>query len=157
MISLSILRKTLLLSCYASFGLTASFSAHAETIDGYKQVTRLGGTSQSICRPGIRTAGELQSFALNQRQDLLDILQSAQWTGNTDDVFNAIEAGDFAEKSFPVGTKLEWMGLREKNQPVASSKRQWAGKQAFEGFELNLVSNCAQHQLVIPKLAATFH
>lgn len=139
---------TLFLSVFLS---TNAVAQSGDYLGGYKQIKRLGGTSQSICRPAIRTADELQSFALNQRQDVVDILQNAEWTGNPDDVFAAIEAGDFAEKSYPVGTKLEWMGMREKGNPIASPKREWAGKQDFEGFELNLVSNCQQHQLVIPK------
>jgi len=136
----------------ASFLASSQASAQSGShLGGYKQVKRLGGTSQSICRPAIRSADELQSFALNQRQDIIDILQSANWPGNADDVLAAIEAGQFSEESYPVGTKLEWMGMREKGQPIAREKRQWAGKQAFEGFELNIVSNCVQHQLLIPK------
>ncbi len=136
------------------FGVMSASQTLAQTsqyIGGYKQIKRLGGTSQSICRPAIRSSAELQSFAKTQRQDVIDILEDAQWPGNPDDVFSAIEAGEFTERSFPVGTKLEWMGLREDGKPVAGENRQWAGKQAFEGFELNITSNCAQHQIVIPK------
>lgn len=132
-----------------SSGLNAAVAA--ETVDGYKQVKRLGGTSQSICRPAINTADDLKSFAANQREDVIAILESADWSGDPDAVFAAIEAGEFEEKSYQTGTRLEWMGMRENGTPIAAEKRQWAGEQAFVGFELNIVSNCAQHQLVIPK------
>lgn len=126
------------------------FAQASSYIGGYKQVKRLG-TNQAICKPAIHTGDELQSIALNQRQDILDILENASWPGDPEAVFSAIEAGDFTENSYPVGAKFEWMGVRKRGKVVASPKIQWAGKQSFDGFELNVVSNCVQHKLVIPK------
>ncbi len=135
----------------SGFFLTTSVAAQTGSyIGGYKQVKRLG-TNQALCRPAIRTAEELQSFAMNQRQDMLDVLENASWAGNPEDIFKAIEAGEFTENTYPVGSKFEWMGLRQRGKVIASPKRQWAGKQAFDGFELNVVSNCVAHQLVLPK------
>lgn len=134
----------------SSLLLASNAVAQGSYIGGYKQVKRLG-TNQALCRPAIRTGEELQSFALNQRQDVLDALENAGWEGNPEDIFSAIAAGEFTEKSYPVGSKFEWMSLRKKGKVIASPKKQWAGKQAFEGFELNIVSNCVAHQLVLPK------
>lgn len=136
-------------------GLLITANTFAQTqsgsfLGGYKQLTRLG-TNQAICRPPIQSGEELQSFAVNQRQDVLDVLSNANWEGNPEDVLNAIAAGEFTEKSFPVGSKYEWMGQRKLGKVIASPKRQWAGKEPFEGFELNITSNCVQHTLVIPK------
>ncbi len=117
----------------------------------YHEVTRLGNPSTAICRPAINSAAELQSFALNQSQDVIDILNSAGWSGNTDDFFNAVEQGQFVEKSYAVGSKFEWMGQRENGEVIAKPKKIWAGKQPFSGFELNIKSNCMAHTIVIPK------
>ncbi len=132
--------------------LAVSNTYAAKEIDGYKQVKKPGGTSQSICRPAISTAEDLKAFANNQRNDLLSILADANWQGDTEAVLTTIDNGDFDEKSYPVGTKLKWMGMRDKTGiPIAAEKRQWTGDKPFEGFELNVTSTCAEHQLVIPK------
>ncbi|MFT5608488.1 MAG: hypothetical protein ACI9PZ_002300, partial [Parvicella sp.] len=138
-------RTLITASLFASMGAQLAFAAE------YTKVTRLGGQPTSICRPAINSADELQSFAINQSQDVIDILNSAGWTGNSADFFSAVEQGQFTEKTYEVGSKFEWMGERSKGNVVAKPKKIWAGKQAFGGFELNVVSNCQQHTIVIPK------
>ena len=115
----------------------------------YKDVTRLG-TNQAICTPGIQSGGELQAFFANNPQALQNILASAGWSGNPQDLMDAVAAGDFSKKLYAPGTEFEWMSARQSGSEVALPYRRWAGSEAFEGFEVNVVSNCQQHQIVIP-------
>ncbi len=140
----SIIKATAAVMLFASF-------SNQVIAAGYQKITRLGGQATSICRPAINTGAELQSFALNQAQDVRDILNSAGWSGNSADLLSALENGQFTEKSYPVGSKFEWMGQRQSGKVIAKSNKIWAGKQAFEAFEVNLVSNCQVHKIVIPK------
>jgi hypothetical protein len=115
----------------------------------YKDVTRLG-TNQAICTPGIESGGELQAFFANNPQALQNILTSAGWSGNPQDLMDAVAAGDFSKKMYAPGTEFEWMSARQSGSEVALPYRRWAGSEAFDGFEVNVVSNCQQHQIVIP-------
>ncbi len=140
-------RKTTILAAILSVS-TLAFSAAAQA--EYKQITRLG-TNQAVCKPGVHSGDELQAFFRNQPQDVIDILNSGSWDGDANDLFNAVEAGSFSERSIAPGTQLQWMGFRQKGQIVAEP-REWAGKESFEAFEVSVVSNCKTHQIIVPKV-----
>ncbi len=124
-------------------------SAQSLAATEYKKVRRLG-TSQSICKPPIQTAEDLQAFFRNQPEDVREILAAAGWEGNAQDLFAAIEAGEFTDSSFGAGTRMEWMGIRNPGGIVAQP-REWAGAEPFPAFEMNVTSNCKTHRLIIPK------
>lgn len=126
------------------------FTSSAFAADYYKPLKRLGGTSSAICKPPINTASELQAFFRNQPQDVIDILAAAGWDGGADAVFNAVEAGNFTEQMYSPGTRLEWMGFR-RGGGIVAEPREWAGNQAFEGFEVTVPANCQILTLVVPK------
>lgn len=116
----------------------------------YKDIKRLG-TGERLCRP-IDSGDQLQSFFANNQSVVLQVLQDANWSGNPSDLFDAIAAGNFSEGSHAPGTKLQWMGRKLKGKPQASKYVRWAGKKSFESFDLTVTSNCATHQIVIPKV-----
>ncbi len=123
---------------------------HVAQAQEYKDIRRLG-TGEALCKP-IQSGDQLQSFFANNQSVLLQVLQDANWSGNPSDLFDAIAAGDFTEGSHAPGTKLQWMGRKLKGKPQASKYVRWAGKEAFDSFDLTLTSNCATHQIVIPKV-----
>ena len=139
--------RNLLLTIVGAVFMVTAAPASAQV---YKDVTRLG-TSQAICSPGIETAEELQAFFANNPQAVRNIMNSAGWSGNADDLFAAVAAGDFTERPYAPGTTFQWMSARKGGTEVALPYRRWAGAEAFSGFEVNLVSNCQEHQIVIPK------
>ena len=55
------------------------------------------------------------------------------------------------EQSFPKGTKLAWMGSKKDGKYVALPYREWAASTPFEGFALNVKSDCQVYEMVIPK------
>lgn len=144
-------RKARFLQATAALIILATGAIQANAADGYKEVRRLG-TSQAICKPGVETPAELQAYFAENPDAARAILQDANWEGDPQVVLDAIAEGRFTEKSYQPGTKLEWMGLRDKSGAAkAGPKRIWAGKEAFIGYELEVVHGCNAYQMVIPK------
>ena len=117
----------------------------------YKQVTRLG-TSEAVCVGGIETREELQSFFSNDAATVAQILRDANWAGDQRDLEAEIAAGNFVEKNYEPGSRFDWMGAKRKGAGVALPYREWAGKEAFAGYEVKVNSQCQVHTLVIPKI-----
>lgn len=140
--------KLVLLVCLVLSFFVISNAASAQ----YTDIKRLG-TSQAICEaPGIQTADELQTFFDENADTVRQILNDANWQGDSAALFAAVENGDFTERNFPVGTTFEWMGMRKNAQVTASPKRRWAGTQSFTGYQVDVVTACETHQIVIPKI-----
>ena len=108
------------------------------------------GTSQAMCKPGISTGAELQAYFLNNRELVEQVLQDAEWEGDPEDLFGAIAAGDFTTGSYAKGSKFHWTGLKKDGRGQVLRNRIWAGEQPFDGFEVNVTSQCKIHKLVIP-------
>jgi hypothetical protein len=108
------------------------------------------GTSQALCKPGIQTGEELQSYFANNRETVEQVLDHAKWQGDSEDLFNAIANGEFTQGTYAKGTTFEWTSLKNKGIGETLPKRVWAGEAAFEGFELNLTSQCQVHKMIIP-------
>ncbi len=108
------------------------------------------GTSQALCRPGIESAQELQAYFTNNRETVEQVLQHANWQGNSQDLFDAIAQGEFTEGSYPKGTKFEWTSLKKEGKGQSKPRKIWAGEQPFDGFEVNFTSQCQVHRMVIP-------
>ena len=116
----------------------------------YTKIKRLG-TSQSVCVGGVETPAQLQAFFANNPSAAREIFADAGWSGNADDFLAAVAAGEIAETSYPVGTKLAWMGAKVNGQNVANPRREWAGAEPFEAFRMDVSSNCNVYHLAIPK------
>lgn len=127
--------------------LTTPMAASAQE---YTEIERLG-TSQALCEP-ITTRAEMQAFFRDNRQSVLQILRDADWDGNPEDLFRAVENGEFTETRVPVGTRLLWMGRQVEGVPNASRNVLWAGDEAFEAFELEVTSNNRIYRMVVPKV-----
>ncbi len=116
----------------------------------YKKITRLG-TSQSVCDGGVQTAAQLQAFFKNNPEKIEAILADSGWSGSAEALMSAVANGEMTETAFPVGTKMAWMGSKKSGQYVALPYREWAGKQSFEGFAVNVKDQCKIYEMAIPK------
>jgi hypothetical protein len=119
--------------------------------DSSGDVKRLGGVNSAICRPALRSGADMQKFFATRRADVDAILAAAGWNGNPEDLYKAVQAGQYKEVSVPVGAKFKWMGMREKKKIVAKPDRRWAGKNPFAAYEVEVVSKGAKHKFVVPK------
>ena len=117
----------------------------------YTPIKRLG-TNEAVCVGGIETADELKGFFENDADIVAQILADANWPGNHDDLNAAIANDQFVEKSYAPGTRFDWMSAKRKGNGVALPYREWAGKDDFIGYEVQIESNCQVHTLVIPKI-----
>ena len=113
----------------------------AQTVSAqeYKKITRLG-TSQSMCAGGVETLEQLQEYVRNNPEAFANVVANSGSSVSAQAVADAVLAGNVTETSFPVGTKMAWSGAKVKGQYVAHPYREWAGKQSFAGFAVN-VSN----------------
>jgi len=115
----------------------------------YREIVRLG-TGDALCE-AIESGQELQAFFRGNADVVRTVLADAAWPGDPDALFEAVAAGEYRETSYPVGTRLMWMGRQVKGQPEAMRHVQWAGSEPFDGFELEVVSGCEVHTVVVPK------
>jgi len=116
----------------------------------YTKITRLG-TAQSVCTGGVETAEQLQAYFAENPDVIRTILADSGWSGSADALLTAVANGEMTETAFPAGTKLAWMGSKTNGEYVALPYREWAGKEPFEGFSLNLKSDCRVYEMAIPK------
>lgn len=145
--SFSSLARKLITSAIILSSLLVVANASAQ----YTEVRRFG-TSQAICKGGIETGAELQAFFANNPDKVKSILNHAGWSGDPQVLFDAIASGDFTENKYAPGTTFEWMSAMRNGQAVSLPKRVWAGKDAFDGFEVNVVSQSVNYQMIIPHL-----
>jgi len=140
--------RSLIFKTLAGFILVgASYFAHAQQYEAFSVL----GTPSALCRPGIETGSELQSFFANNRELVEQVLADANWQGDPVDIFAAVAAGEFTEGNYDKGSKFQWISQKEAGKGVALPYRIWAGEESFAAFELNIESQCQIHQLVIPK------
>jgi len=116
----------------------------------YKKVYRFG-TSESVCLGGVETQEQLQSFFANNPAAVNELLADANWSGNSADLFAAVANGQMTERAYPQGTKLLWSGSKVGGKYLAKPYREYAGKQSFEAFQIDLKTNCEIHHIAIPK------
>ena len=116
----------------------------------YTEIRRLG-TSQAVFKPGPQTRDELQRMFNEHRADYEKVLRDTNWPGDPNDLFAAIQNGDFSEAQYPVGHTFEWMALRRRGVVEATGRIRWAGRDPFEAFEIRFESNGREHRFLIPK------
>lgn len=116
----------------------------------YKKITRLG-TSQAVCAGGIETAEQLQAFFANNPSKIKDVLADSGWSGSADELIEMVANGEMIERSYPIGTRLIWTGVKKDGKYLANRYREWAGAEPFEGFQINYKSECKVHHIAIPK------
>jgi len=116
----------------------------------YTDIRRLG-TSNAVFKPGPQTGEDLQRMFSDHRADYEKVLRDTNWPGDPDDLFAAVENGDFSEAQYPVGHTFEWMAVRKRGVVQATGRIRWAGRNPFAAFEIRFESNGREHRFLIPK------
>ena len=133
----------------------SSLIASADAFAKYKEVHRLG-TSEAICRGGVKNAAEFQAWTAANKSAIASILSTTELAGQEDLIVTEIANGNFTEKSYDPGSKFKWMSGNKKGVPTALPERIWAGKEAFIGYELFIEVNGSRYEIVIPKVCCNF-
>jgi hypothetical protein len=139
-------RRLLGIGSLFTFALVASSS----TAQQYTDIRRLG-TSNAISKPGPKNGDELKRIFQRNRADYEKVLRDANWPGNPEDLFRAVESGSFTEAKYPVGHTFEWMAVKKRGVAQPTGPIRWAGSDPFEAFEIRFESNGKAHRFLIPK------
>jgi len=116
----------------------------------YTDIKRLG-TSGAVSRPGPKNGDELKRVFQRNRADYEKVLREANWPGNSEDLFRAVENNQFSEAQYPVGHTFEWMAVRKRGVAQPTGPVRWAGTAPFEAFEIRVESNDRAYRFLIPK------
>ena len=133
----------------------SSLIASADAFAKYTEVRRLG-TSEAICKGGVKNAAEFQAWTAANKSTINTILSTTKLAGQADAIVAAIARGEFTEKEYNPGTKFKWMAANKKGVPTAQRDRIWAGKEAFIGYEMFVEINGSRYEIVIPKVCCNF-
>ncbi len=128
----------------------AALFANSAVGQEYQDFSRFG-TSNAVFKPGPQDGDELKRMFSENRADYEKVLNDANWPGDHDDLFNAVESGSFSEAQYPVGHTFEWMAVRKRGIVQPTGRLRWAGSDPFEAFEIRFESRGQEHRFLIPK------
>ena len=122
--------------------------AQERSEDGYLEIARLG-TSTRVCS-GIANAHQLKEFFASEMEIVREILEDAGFDGDPGELAAAVEAGQFTERTFPMGFEMQWMGIRKDGRGQAVPKVRFAGLEGLAGFLVSYRAGCTDYQFVVP-------
>jgi hypothetical protein len=146
----------------------------AQAQDGYRNATRLGGTT-SFYRPPLRNAADLRRMATtpNMVADLRAVMEQGgvgqladrviETMANPKEVVQGAACGEampadgvVVDCMMQVGATLEWMAFkpRKGGKPVPSLLRQirWAGRAPYPAFVFRVTTDDQVHTFLVPKV-----
>ena len=132
-------------------GLILAAPAAAQLCEGASSITRLGGANR-FSAP-VEDQESLQALFVNQREDILALLDEANWSGDSDDLFAAVAAWrGVTSTTFDPGQRIQWMFFREGGQtPTVGTNLCWAGGEAFAAWEIRFNSNGRWYSMIVPE------
>lgn len=132
-------------------GLILAAPAAAQLCEGASSITRLGGANR-FSAP-VEDQESLQALFANQREDILSLLDEANWSGDADDLFAAVAAWrGVTSTTFEPGQRVQWMFFREGGQtPTVGTNLCWAGDEAFAAWEIRFNSNGRWYSMIVPE------
>ncbi len=131
--------------------LLAAAPAAAQLCEGASSITRLGGANR-FSEP-VTDRESLQALFANRRDDILALLGEAGWSGDPDDLFEAVaEWTGVSSDTFEPGQRFEWMFFRRGGTtPEVGTNMCWAGREAFKAWEIRLASNGRWFSIIVPE------
>lgn len=132
-------------------GLILATPAAAQLCEGASSITRLGGANR-FSAP-VEDQESLQALFVNQREEILSLLDEANWSGDPDDLFAAVAAWrGITSTSFEPGQRIQWMFFRYRGQtPRVGTNLCWAGGEAFPAWEIRFNSNGRWYSMIVPE------
>lgn len=129
--------------------------AAAQSADGYKTATRLGGSSAFYGRVRdvtvLKRAASQRTFQRNVRT----VLDSVGLGAKSDQILQILAAADpsvVREVSRPIGSTLEWMALRRGGtKPDVVRMIRWGGRRPYDAFEFVIDDMDRTYTFIVPK------
>jgi len=125
--------------------------AAAQQCEGASEITRLGGANRFA--PPVTDQEGLQALFVDHRDEILALLEQANWSGSADDLFAAVAAWrGVTSTTFEPGQRVQWMFFRERGQtPTVGTNLCWAGDEAFASWEIRFNSNGRWYSMIVPE------
>ncbi len=125
--------------------------AAAQQCEGASEITRLGGANRFA--PPVTDQEGLQVLFVDHRDEILALLEQANWSGSADDLFAAVAAWrGVTSTTFEPGQRVQWMFFRERGQtPTVGTNLCWAGDEAFASWEIRFNSNGRWYSMIVPE------
>ncbi|HET6268240.1 MAG TPA: hypothetical protein VFG11_11020 [Acidobacteriota bacterium] len=144
------LKKTLLLSFCVLVVLTFTLPASAVTIK------KLGNPGTAFWKPPLKTVADVKKMVQARRTDIAAILQQRGWSGNVDDLVNAVNTANVTETTIDPGATLPFMGYRKHGKPAYFENVTWGGRTSFPVFVVEFTSNGTTYRAYFPKPCGNF-
>jgi len=123
--------------------------AAAAATGGPHDISRLGG-SHAFCKPPLKGPEDLKKFFATKRADIDMLLAATAWDGKAEDLYKAVENGQFRATEMEVGTTLRWMALRRAKKVEFIANPRWKGVKSVPVFEISFDSNGSHHVFLVP-------
>ena len=144
------LKKTLLLSFCVLVVLTFTLPASAVTIK------KLGNPGTAFYKPPLKTVADVKAMVKARRTDIAAILQQRGWSGNVDDLVNAVNTANVTETTIDPGATFPFMGYRKHGKPAYFENVTWGGRTSFPAFVVEFTSNGTTYRAYFPKPCGNF-
>lgn len=123
--------------------------------EGVTRVRRLGDPKTAFYSPDIKTQDDLRKMLQVRREDIRQVVTQAGWRGNVDDLFAALDAGQFSETTISTGTSMSFMAARKGGRPKAMMDVLYEGP-AFEAYYVDFESAGTGWRFYGPKICSNF-
>jgi hypothetical protein len=144
------LKKTLLLSLSVLVVLAFTLPASAVTIK------RLGNPGTAFYKPPLKTVADVKKMAQARRTEIAAIMQQRGWSGNVDDLVNAVNTANVTETTIDPGATLPFMAYHKRGKPAYFENVTWGGKTSFPAFVVEFTSNGTSYRAYFPKACGNF-
>jgi len=132
-------------ACVGLFASLAIPPAHAQ----WTEFSRLG-TTEAICKGGVSSSAELQSWFAAHQADVATMMSAAGMPGATDALMTNIANGNFRDVAVTQGQQFEWMGRRKNGIASVTNRVRYTGKAIQPAVAVEIESNCQVHEILIP-------
>ena len=120
------------------------------------RINHLGNPKTAFYLPSLKSQDDLKKMVGIRKADIQTVLVSQGWTGNIDDLVNAVQTGTIMETSIAPGAQFPFIAYRKGGKPGAIVDVTWVGKKPFEAFYVDFESGGAGYRLYVPKICSNF-
>ncbi|MCI0412926.1 hypothetical protein L0222_09020 [bacterium] len=128
------------------------FSSLSEAV---VRVRKLGDPKTAFYSPDIKTPDDLKKMLEVRRDDIQQVLARARWSGNPQDLLNALDTGTFSETTISTGTQMRFMAARKAGRPHAMIDVLYEGP-PFEAYYVDFESGGTGWRFYAPKICSNF-
>ena len=120
------------------------------------RINRLGNPKTAFYLPSLKSQDDLKKMVGIRKADIQTVLVSQGWTGNIDDLVNAVQTGPIMETTIAPGAQFPFIAYRRGGKPGAIVDATWVGTKPFEAFYFDFESGGSGYRMYVPKICSNF-